>query len=195
MIKRSEYINGKSFFIVSLIVIGVTVLVVYLTGIKSDRALYSNWYISLGIIAFALFSFMNYILYKGLDVKDNFKQLESSNILGEFAPEIESPEISGVPDIDGGDGLGGIIVSIFLWLFISVVAVYLLVFFGTLLWFLIMIIIGILYWLFFRALKLVAVKSILTKGNMNLSLIYSSGYTLLFVGWIFGLVYLSQSLN
>ncbi|MEM6687557.1 MAG: hypothetical protein AAF617_17400, partial [Bacteroidota bacterium] len=60
------YLKGTSVFIVSLIVVVITTLTVYLSGIHYHRSITNNFYISLGIIAIALFSFLTYGLYKGI---------------------------------------------------------------------------------------------------------------------------------
>ena len=62
-------------------------------------------------------------------------------------------------------------------------------------WFSLFVILTMLYWVFFRALKLVFNKSNETKGKLGLSMIYSLGYTFLLTGWIFGIVYLSEILK
>ncbi len=49
-----------------------------------------------------------------------------------------------------------------------------------------------LYWVFLRALKFVLNKSKDTKGDIGISTVYPLTYTLLYVGWIFGIVYLTE---
>jgi hypothetical protein len=52
-----------------------------------------------------------------------------------------------------------------------------------------------LYWVFFRALKFVFSKSTETKGDIGISAFYSLIYTVLYLGWIFGIVYLTEVLG
>ena len=75
---NKTYLKGKSVFIVSLIVIVVTILTVYASGIHFQRSITSNFYISLGIIAVTLFSFLTYGLYKGVSLEDDFPKLKRS---------------------------------------------------------------------------------------------------------------------
>ncbi|UOX33300.1 hypothetical protein LXD69_14800 [Flavobacterium sediminilitoris] len=63
---KQAYLKGKSIFIISLFVIGITILTVYLTGKNYNRTVTSNLYISLSIIGTILFFFMTYGLYKGI---------------------------------------------------------------------------------------------------------------------------------
>lgn len=97
-----------------------------------------------------------------------------------------------LPDLDAGGGILGFITTILLWIFIAISAVMLLIFVFTILWSALLILIFILYWLFFRALRLVFLKSQLCKGNMGLSLGYSFLYTLLYTGWIFIILMMSE---
>jgi hypothetical protein len=62
----------------------------------------------------------------------------------------------------------------------------------ALFWLSIFIILAMLYWLFFRALKVVFSKSKRTKDDLQMSIIYSLTYTILYTGWMFGIVYLTE---
>jgi hypothetical protein len=189
---KQPYFKGKSVFIVSLIVIVVTILTVYFTGINYNRSITTNFYISLGIIATALFSFVTYGLYTGIDLIDNFPKIKSFKpkaILSESSPSLDTPFV------EVGDGIGGIIVSIILWIIMSIVFVLLLALLEVIFWFSIFIILGMLYWLFFRALKLVFNKSNETKGSIQRAIFYALSYTTMYVGWLFGIVYLVQVLK
>ena len=186
---KQSYLRGKSVFTVSLIVIGITVLTVYLTGIDYHRSLTSNLYISLGIIAIALFLFMTYGLYKGVGLVDNFPKFEKFKS-GEIW--VNTGEVPDIPSIDVDDGIGGIITSILLWIAMTILVLILLIVIEAIFWFSLFIILAMLYWIFFRALKFVFRKSVDTKGDIGISAIYAMGYTLLYVGWIFGIVYLTE---
>ncbi|WP_223034140.1 hypothetical protein [Hanstruepera marina] len=186
---KQPYLKGKSVFIVSLLVIGITILTVYLTGTNYNRDLTSNLYLSLGIIATAIFLFMTYGLYSGIGLIDNFpkfRNFKSGDLLAHSGtgPTMEIPSV--------GDGIGGIVLSILLWIAMSILFVILLIVLEAVFWFSLFIILAMLYWIFFRALKLVFKKSKDTKGDIGISAAYSMTYTLLYVGWIFGVVYLTE---
>ncbi len=189
---KQTYLKGKSIFIVSLCVIGVTILVVYLTGIKDHRSFISNLYLSLGIIATALFLFMTYGLYKGVGVVDNFPKFRNFKSGDYISSSGNIPEL---PDLDLGEGIGGIILSIVLWIVMGILFIILLIVLEAAIWFTIFIILSMLYWLFFRALKLVFSKSNNTKGDIGISTMYDLFYTTLYIGWIFGIVYLAEVLS
>lgn len=186
---KQTYLKGKSVFVVSLLVIVITVLTVYLTGINHSRSLTANVYISLIIIAVGLFVFMAYGLYKGLGLIDNFpkfRHLKTDDFLSDAASTIDTSSA----ELDGG--IGGLIISIVLWILMSIVFALLLAVLQAVFWFSIFITMAMLYWIFFRALKLVFKKSKATQGDIVRSTAYSFGYTLLYVGWIFAIVYLTQ---
>ncbi|MBU3010017.1 hypothetical protein KO506_01210 [Polaribacter vadi] len=189
---KQNYLKGKSVFIVSLFVIAISILTVYLTGINYNRSLTSNLYLSIGIIAISLFLFMTFGLYKGVGLIDNFPKFRSfkrGTILENASPPFESPII------EVGDGIGGLILSILLWIGMTILIVILFIVLEAIFWFSFFIILTMLYWIFFRALKLVFNKSKETKGDIAISAFYSLTYTILYSGWIFGLVYLTEILK
>ncbi|WP_299607300.1 hypothetical protein [uncultured Aquimarina sp.] len=192
---NQTYLNGKSVFTVSLIVIVITILTVYFTGINYNRSLTSNFYISLSIISTALFVFMSYGLYKGVILKDDFPKFKSFKT-GDIIPDSGTiPDLPSI-DLDLDDELGaGILLSIVLWIVMTILFLILLVLLEAVFWVSIFIILAMLYWIFFRALKLVFAKSKDTIEDLGNSMLYAIGYTALYTGWIFGIVYISQILK
>ncbi len=186
---NKTYLKGKSVFIVSLLVIIATALTVYVTGINFHRSITSNFYISLGIIAATLFLFLTYGLYKGVRIADNFPKLKDFKIREWFRNG--NGTVGDVPDIgiDVSDGIGGAIISVILWMLMSIVLVFLLVVLETIFWFSLFMILVMLYWVFFRAMRLVFSKAHHTQNDLGWSTVYALGYTFLYIGWIFGIVY------
>ncbi|EDP98582.1 hypothetical protein U8527_21460 [Kordia algicida OT-1] len=189
---RKTYLKGKSVFIVSLIVILVTAMTVYISGINSHRSITTNFYISLGIIATSLFLFLTYGLYKGIRIMDNFPRLRHFKFNNRFE---SSADLSNTDifenTFDVGEGIVGIIVSIIMWFLASIVLILLLMLLETVFLFSLFIIIAMLYWVFFRAVRLVFSKASQTKGNFGVATVYAFGYTVLYIGWIFGIVYVT----
>lgn len=189
---KQEYLKGKSVFIVSLLVISITILTVYLTGTNYNRSITSNFYISLSIIGAVLFIFMTYGLYTGSKLKDNFPKFKSfkpGEFIGNSTPSFD------MPTMDGVDSIGGIILAILLWIIMTLLIIILLIVFEAIFWFSIFIILTTLYWVFFRALKLVFSKSKDTRGSFKNSIMYALNYTTLYLGWIFGIVYITEILQ
>ncbi len=189
---RKTYLSGRSVFTVSCIVIVITILTVYLTGINYNRSVTSNLYLSLTIISSALLFFLTYGLYKGVDLINNFPKFRGykrGEILtfAEYTPEFGSFEVD--------DSIEGIIAAILLWIGMTILLLVSLVVLEAIFWVSFFILITMLYWVFFRALKLVFSKSSKTKGNLLSSINYAFLYTMLYSGWIYGIVFLSQLLH
>ncbi len=185
---KEFYLKGKSVFIISLIVIVITILIVFLSGINFNRTISNNFYLSLGIIGICLFLFMNYGLYYGIGLRDDFpkyEELKPTSML-ENVPSFSG--FSEVPDV--GDGIGGMILGVILWIIVAIALSFLLIYLAAAFWFSIIITMSMLYWIFFRAMKFVFDKSDQTKGDLGISSIYSIAYTLLYTGWIFAIVYI-----
>lgn len=172
-------------------VIAITILIVYLTGLNYERTVESNSYVSLSIIGVVLFFFMTYGLYNGIDLINNYPIFKDyrRGVLVEFTHP--TPDM---PAVDIGDGISGLIVSILIWIGMSILFVVLLLVIEAIFWFSLFVLIAMLYWVFFRALKLVFNKSSHTKGKLTLSAFYSFAYTFLYLSWIYAIVFISDGL-
>ncbi|KQT23341.1 hypothetical protein ASG22_13285 [Chryseobacterium sp. Leaf405] len=109
----------------------------------------------------------------------------------------KTPEM-GSFDFDGpavGDGIGGIILSIILWILISVVFIFLLYCLGVFFWVVILLFTALLYWIFFRALRLVFKNSKHCKGNLLKSFAFGFFYSFLYISWIYGIIFLVNYLH
>ncbi len=183
---KRAYLKGKSVCTVTLIVIGITFFTVFLTGENYNRSVSSNLFLSLSIIGTALFLFMAYGLYTGIGLTDNFPKFKAYKTGGILPNAGTAPSL---PSIEIGDGIAGLFLSILLWIGMTILIFVFLIVLEAFFWLSIFIILAMLYWLFFRALKLVFSKSIDSKGDLKISILYSLAYSALYVGWIFGIVY------
>jgi len=126
-------------------------------------------------------------LYLGVGIKDNYKGIGRLK-LGEYTPLSDAGSLSlDTPTIDAGDGIGGIIVSILLWIVLAIIVIALLILFEALIWASWAILLAMLYWIFIRAMRIVFVKSRITKGNLKQSIFYGLYYSIAYVGWIIGI--------
>lgn len=191
---KQTYLKGKSVFQVSLLVILITIITVYLTGENYNRTITGNLYLSLLVIGTALFLFMTYGLFRGIGLKDDFPKFQNFKTGNIIKSSSDIPNLE-LPSVSVGDGIGGLILSIFLWIGMTIIFFLLLILLEAVFWVSIFIILTMLYWVFFRALKFVFSKSKETKGNLGISAVYSMAYTALYLGWIFGIVYLTETLN
>ena len=186
------YLKGKSVFVVSAIVIAVTSLTVYFTGIHYQRSVNDNLLISLSIIAIVLFVFMTYGLFKGIGLVNNFPKFKKFKSGEMIDLPMGKNSVSGV---DVGDGIEGLLISIVSWILLTIAFVIFLVFLEAVLWLSIFVILAMLYWVFFRALKLVFSKAEITQGHFFKSIAFALGYTLLYTGWIFAIIFIAEKIG
>ena len=187
-------IDSKRVFSISLIVIAITLFSVWFYGIGKHKTVIENSLISTSILSITFFLFITINLYNGTKLKDNLGKLTDKfdtkklNFLKEI--NTESGFGRSLPEI--GEGIGGIIMSIILWILATIIISYLFFALGTIIWFSILVFLGMLYWIFFRALRLIFKKSSECSGSIERSIYYGITYTILYNFWIYGIIILSQ---
>jgi hypothetical protein len=183
--KRYWLLSGRWAALLSFFTIILVALVVFLLG---HKAFIKELEITLLIISLCLFSFLFIGLYRGVRVKNKpivegeWKSLGSEKYLDvmSYGPDF-------TPALEIGEGLGGMILGIIAWILITIVALFLLFFLANILWGVVFVLGVVIYWIFYRALRLAFVKSRLCKGKFGQSLGYSSLYTGLYIGWFISL--------
>ncbi|UII26142.1 hypothetical protein LVD15_23020 [Fulvivirga maritima] len=183
MNKDMLVLKGKTVFIATLVIIGLTILTVYSSGINYNRSLSANLYISLSVISAVIFTFLSIALYKGTQLVNDYPKFKNFQP-GMWFSDSNIPEVG---DIDIDEGIGGCLFSILSWIVMSIVMVVLLIVFEAIFWISLFLIFASLYWIFIRALKLAVKKSVATKGDLSASVLNSLGYTLLYTGWLFAI--------
>ncbi|WP_131726208.1 hypothetical protein [Chryseobacterium sp. Leaf405] len=163
-----------------------------------------NWFAQILISKFNLIninfsgcilSFYQFGLVYGLKLKENIGNILTKERIKKMSDK--TPEM-GSFDFDGpavGDGIGGIILSIILWILISVVFIFLLYCLGVFFWVVILLFTALLYWIFFRALRLVFKNSKHCKGNLLKSFAFGFFYSFLYISWIYGIIFLVNYLH
>ena len=187
-------IDSKKIFTISLIIIAITVLCVWFYGIGKHKTIIENSLISTSILSIAFFLFITISLYNGTKLKDSLGQLtdtfDSKKL--NFLKEMNGDSGFGhsLPEI--GEGIGGIIASIIFWILATIIISYLFFALGAIIWMSILIFLAMLYWVFFRALRLIFKKSSECSGNIERSVFYGITYTLLYNFWIYGIILLTK---
>lgn len=161
----------------------LTFFTVYITGINYNRSLTSNLYISLGTIATTLFVFLTFTGYKGTKLVDNYPKFQNFKP-GTIFHGTGMPEFGGV---DAGDGIGGMLLSILLWIVMALVFAVFLIVFEAFFWLSLFVIFASLYWIFIRALKVAFHKAKRTRGDLKASLTNAIIYTTLYTSWLFAI--------
>ena len=195
MMKRPRiFIKGKTALVVLLIAILATVLIVFLTGLPSQRTVLENSIVSVSILALLFFIFVGVGLYKDLHIHDDLSHklqwgFAKPSILSDGVSTLEAPG-----SFDGGEGIAGILISIVVWIVMTILFILFLVLLEFVLWASLLALVGILYWVLIRALKLIFSKSIACQGNLLKSIAYAGGYTTMYLGWIYGVLYVAMIL-
>lgn len=195
---KFNFFTTKPIFTFSLIIVAITILTVYVTGIKTHRDIINNSFISLSIISASFFLFITMGLFLGIKLKDNVGDLSKNIKWGHsgngLVPDFSTKETGSV-FFEIGEGLGEIFLSILLWIFVTILAILLIIFFETVVWSFLMIFLGMLYWIFFRALRMVFKNSFKCKNNFLRSLTYGLTYTTLYFSWFYGIILLAWLLK
>ncbi|MBT1688027.1 hypothetical protein [Dawidia soli] len=212
MHKRSPYrlIGARNIFIVTLLVVVLTILSVYFWGLGHHRTFFENSMMSTTVLAITFFSFTVIGLYRGVKIRDDvgkltdlyqskFLRSEYSSIGGKKSSTAHSSTFyegltlgDATPD---GDDIFGIIIAIIFWLFVAVVLAFALAFIGDILIVSLLAFVGMLYWIFFRALRLVFKNSNRSKGDLLESMKWGMLYTFLYSGWVYGILFIVEFLK
>jgi len=180
---KPNFITTRWLFIISLLVITITILGVWLFGIGKHRTLYLNSMLDITILSLAFFLFITIGLYKGFKLKDD---------LGKITSKIKTndlPDLSGtfdIPDV-GSDG-AEIVLGVLSWIFFTILLLIFIWLLAPLLWAMILVFAAMLYWIFFRALRLVFKNSAKCRDDLGKSAAYGLGYTLFYNFWIYGII-------
>lgn len=138
-------------------------------------------------MAFCLFITLG--LFNGVKLKDDLGQITDKIVIDKFPDLSSGLEIpSDAPDV--GDGLAGILIGILFWILFSIVLIVFIWIFSGLLWAAVLAFAAMLYWIFFRALRLVFKNANKCKNRLAKSFAYGLFYTTLYNFWIYGLIVL-----
>jgi hypothetical protein len=175
--------------LVSAAVAVVTTLAVWLWGLGQHRTLFANSLISTSILFAAFFIFTTAGLYHGVKLRDDVGRLTDRISRKHFpSTDIGGLDFSG-PDFHlDGDGLAGFLLSLLVLVAAAMLALFFIWLLGALLWTGVLIFAAMLYWVFFRALRMVFKNSNRCRGRMGASLREGGWYASLYTGWIYGII-------
>ncbi len=173
-------------------------LTLFLVFWLGNSSAWVEWNLALAAVALGLFLLLAGGLYQGVrlarprpadaDVRPMMPRrlplVDAAPALGSIG--VELPEMS-----DAGDNLAGCLVTFMLWLAATILIT-------ILTWlaieFLVIVLPALLlgvYWIYYRALRLVFSKSRLCRGRLRLSLGYALLYTFVYTGWLFAVTWLA----
>lgn len=183
---RYLLLSARTITLLSVLTIAVVFILVFVFGHKSFLVELER---SIGIICVILFLFLSHCLYRGVRIKNEpiikgkwrlLKGSEYADVLSNI-PVTPSFELA-------SEGLGGIVLAIISWIVITIVALTLLFLLANVVWGVIFVLAVVVYWIFYRALRLALVKSRICKGKLIPSLSYGLIYTTMYSGWIYGVL-------
>ncbi|RXM51182.1 MULTISPECIES: hypothetical protein [unclassified Chryseobacterium] len=192
---RKYFLETKMLSYSTLAIIILVIVCVWLSGKGDHRSLFQNSILSTSILAGAFFLFISLGLYYGLKLKDNIGSILNKERIKKYFDK--TPEI-GSFDFDPpavGDGIGGAVLSVVVWLLFSILLVFLSYFLGLFFWSAILFLAAMLYWIFFRALRHVFKNSGKCKGNIVKNFGLGFLYSFLYIFWIYGIIFLINYIN
>jgi hypothetical protein len=180
------FISSKDVIQVTILVVSITIFGVVVFGVGTHKTFFEASILSVTILSLAFFLFITIGLYRGVKLKDDIGKITPDAV--SFSRTMDSTSAFGM--FDAGEGIAGIILGILVWLFAAFVLSVVLWLFANVFLIVIAAFAAMLYWIFFRAMRLVFKNSRKTKGKVWLSVAYGLGYTVLYNFWIYGIFFL-----
>ena len=184
---NKRLVTTRTVFTVTIIVSTLTVIGIWLFGLGQHRTIYENSILSTSILSVVFFLFLTIGLYNGIKLKDDLGKITDKikiDKMPDLSGGLELP--SDLPDL--GEGIAGVFLGILAWVLFSVLLLLFIWLFGAIVWTMILVFAAMLYWIFFRALRLVFKNSNKCKDNLTTSIAYGLGYTALYNFWIYGII-------
>lgn len=192
---RRSFLETKYLFYSTLVIIAIVILSVWISGKGDHRSLFQNSILSTSILAGGFFLFISFGLYYGLKLKDNVGSILNKERFKKYPDNAFAIDSLDFDSPIAGDGIGGAILSIVLWIVFSIVLIFLSYFVGLFFWSAILFLAAILYWVFFRALRFVFKNSGKCKGDLLKSFGFGFFYSFLYVSWVYGIIFLIKFIN
>lgn len=194
---KSSVWRVKPIVRISFLVAALTLISVYFWGLGQHRTFFENSMISITILSVVFFLFISIGLYRGVNVVHETDVQEKASPAGKLDLFHNSADLaSGIeaPDFDADD-LWGILVSILLWIGWAILVAVAVWFFSEVILVAISSFVAMLYWIFFRALRLIFNNSNQCRGNIWESARNGAFYTVLYNFWIYGIFFFLEFLR
>jgi hypothetical protein len=192
---RSPRLNLRAASLITALAVTLTAGLVFGLG---HRSVFVELQITLLILAVTLFCFLSAGLYWGFrpGSKPGYGLFAAGADAGSAMPFTagDLPDLSGFGDVGGGDDPISCLLSIVGWLVMTVFLLVALTVVAAVLWGVLLALAGALFWLFSQALRQVFAHSRRCRGKLLLSIGYALGFTLLYTGWLFGVMWLARLL-
>lgn len=209
--------SARAFALLSIPVVAVISVLVFWISHSSP---FVEFQITLLVIALVLFTFLTLGLYLGVRIERPHREAlvytppaRAERSARQREPSRQTPSSSGhgwaavfdlfrgldLGNIDltpgdggGGDDLLGCVGSILAWIALAIVATVVLWLLAQVLWATAVVLVAALYWVFYRALRVVFAHSRTCQRKLRLSAGYGLLYTVLYTGWMFALLWIGR---
>ncbi|QHT68048.1 hypothetical protein GXP67_16070 [Rhodocytophaga rosea] len=188
-IRTYQPINSGNLFWLSLVWLGITMIGVYRWGSVKNHSFIQNAITTTSIISISFLLFITIGLYKGYKLKDNLGKVIDKIRFPDSVDLSTLPESSHSAEVE--DGCLGILFSIFLWIIWAIVFSIALWVVGNVLVGIMALLVAMVYWIFFRAMRMVFKNVKQCKGKLWKSFQVGFFYTYLYSGWLYGVLLLS----
>ena len=187
-------LSADNLALVSSLVVALTTVAVWLFGLGQHRTLFANSLISTSILFLAFLAFVTVGLYHGVKLRDDVGRLTDRISWQRFPNADNFDPFSEAVTIEA-DGLWGLLAALLLALVAAIAAVFLVWAVGALLWTSVLVFAAMLYWVFFRALRLVFKNSNRCRGQWLTSLQMGFWHAGLYTVWVYAIIYAAHYLG
>ena len=189
--KTHRLLSAGNVALITVFVLVLTVVAVWLFGLGQHRTLFANSLISTTILFASFLVFITVGLHHGVKLRDDVGRLTDRINLRRLSNEAGTFNFP-APEAPSADGVAESLVAAIVWVLMTVVAVVAIWAMGTLLWAGILTFAAMLYWVFFRALRLVFKNSNRCRGNWASSLQSGFGYAGLYTVWVYAVIFIAR---
>jgi len=173
--------------IISLMVIALTIAGVYLWRLGNHDVFFENSFLSTTVLSVTFCSFITVGLFQGSKSKSSGDIVTGPT---KQANPADTSQPNPATDDEFNGMIAGVVTSMLLWILAAIVLAVSLWAFGKWLVIPLVVFAAMLYWIFFRALRLVSRHSKRTRGDLPMSVIFGVFYTFLYNFWIYGIFFL-----
>lgn len=181
--------SARTITFTSLAVLLTSVLLIFLVGDQSPLVKAELLTASMALL---MFTFLSCALFKGVRVhkREQFPELTA---LEEAFKQNENA-LGDVPfkAVGAADDLAGLVVGLMMFVVLLVVGLLLLPLIMNVLWVGVFMVIAAAFWIVHRGLRYVLVYSRSTRGDLGKSVWYALRYTMVYSGWLFGLLAIAR---
>jgi hypothetical protein len=192
---RSIYKKPKLLFQIMITIFLIIIISTLFWGLGKEKTLIQISLYSVTFIDLCMLIYLFIGLYSGEDFDESDEHSpDNMNTVPWKIPNKWKGNNSSIPidtffgSADFSDGIEGCLVQILLWIVISIVIFVAIYFLGDILIAAYIIFSNALYWIFWRASRIVFAYGSITRGSILKSLGIATACTALYSSWIFGII-------